>query len=368
MSYEVDIRAVGEESKSGDAIVLRYGDFSNRGGFKVVVIDGGFMESGEDLVKHIREFYNAGDVVDLVISTHPDSDHVNGLKGVLEELEVRELWMHRPWNRAAVVNEYVQHGSASNRTLSEKLKRSLDGAWELDKIARRKNIPIVEPFAGTESGDSVLAVLGPSEDYYNSLVAEYGDSEQASARRSVFEQIAAGARKAAKWVVETWDKDELVEPEDDAVSPQNNSSVVLLAHLDDTFFLFTADAGVPSLTQAADYAESREFSIAANVKFMQGGHHGSKRNIGPTLLNRIVGPIVGENERTGNWTFISAAKKGEPKHPSSRVINAHIRRGSEVGVTQGQSHCYKSADVPSRPNWGPITPRVFVRQYEEEEG
>lgn len=367
MSYEVDIRAVGEESKSGDAIALRYGEFvSTPGSQTVVVIDGGFRESGEDLVKHIRDFYGTN-TVDLVISTHPDGDHVGGLAVVLEEMDVAELWMHRPWNRAAAVNEYVQRGATSDRTLSEKLKRSLDGAWELDKIARRRGIPIQEPFEGLMTQDRRLCVLGPSEAYYNALAGEFGESQKAAMTRSLVEALSAGVKKMAKWVWESWYQDELAEPDDGAVSPQNNSSVILAAQLDEDWFLFTADAGVPAVARAADYADRCGFSLSTNVKYLQGAHHGSKRNVGPSLLDRIVGPIVAENSKTGKWTFISAAAKGEPKHPSKRVTNAHIRRGSEVSVTQGTSHCYKSSDVATRPKWGPITPKVFVQQYEEEE-
>lgn len=367
MSYEVDIRAVGKESKSGDAIALRYGDFVNTPGSQtVVVIDGGFKDSGEDLVKHIRDVYGTNEV-DLVISTHPDGDHVGGLTVVLEEMEVGELWMHRPWNRAAAVGEYLQYGVVSNRTLSEKLKRSLDGAWELDKIARRKGIPIQEPFAGLMRADRRLLVLGPSEDYYNVLAGEFAESQKAATKRSLMEALSTGAKKVAKWAWESWNKDELVEPDDDAVSPQNNSSVILLANLDDEFFLFTADAGVQAINYAADYADARGFAVSGNVKYTQGPHHGSKRNVGPSLLNRIVGPIVALGEETGKRAFISAAKKGEPKHPSKRVTNAFIRRGLRVYVTQGSSHCYHSTDVPVRDGWTSVTPEPFCEQYEEEE-
>ena len=108
MSYEVDIRAVGDESKSGDAIALRFGEFiTDPNSQRVVVIDGGFRDSGEDLVKHIKGFYETN-TVDLVIATHPDNDHVSGLRVVLEEMEVLELWMHRPWAHGAQVRSLVE--------------------------------------------------------------------------------------------------------------------------------------------------------------------------------------------------------------------------------------------------------------------
>src|SRR5438105_4350699 len=98
MGYEVDFLPVGDGERSGDAIALRFGNLSgSRLEQTVMVIDGGYVESGEALVEHIKEYYKTDDV-DIVVSTHPDADHAAGLAVVLEQLRVRVLWMHRPWN------------------------------------------------------------------------------------------------------------------------------------------------------------------------------------------------------------------------------------------------------------------------------
>ena len=53
MAYEVDYIPVGDGEKSGDAFVLRFGNLSGpRNEQSIVVIDGGFKESGELLVEH----------------------------------------------------------------------------------------------------------------------------------------------------------------------------------------------------------------------------------------------------------------------------------------------------------------------------
>src|SRR5438552_11720815 len=142
MSYEVDIRAVGDESQSGDAIALRYGILTPGGeAERVVVIDGGFKDSGKDLVEFIRQYYRTSRV-DIVVSTHPDNDHVSGLEVVVEELTVGELWMHRPWRHAETVRAYVEEKRITTRQFSDRLKRSLEAAYELEKLALRKNILI----------------------------------------------------------------------------------------------------------------------------------------------------------------------------------------------------------------------------------
>ena len=366
MSFEVDVLGVGQESKSGDAIAIRYGDFSQRESFRVIVIDGGFKESGEEVVNHVKRWYGT-DRVDLQILTHPDADHVNGAHVVMENMNVRGLWMHLPWNHAAGNRAYFEsrvHGGITNA----KLRAALEGAEDLEKLARKKGIPIVEPFAGLRTTDLKLTVLGPSESYYNELVQEFLEEKEAAALAygGILEQILASARKVAKWISETWDADTLTEPEADAVSPQNNSSVALLACLDNKFFLFTGDAGVPALTLAAIYGEGLGMNFPRDLAYFQSPHHGSKRNVGPTIVNRLIGPIVTEGTPEKKKAFISAAKEGAPKHPSRRVVNALIRRAARVTVTRGSTHCF-SNDAPSREGWTAVTAEKFLPEYEEEE-
>ena len=360
MSYEVDVLAVGQESKSGDAIAFRYGDFRQRDLFQVVVIDGGFQENGEQLVELIRGTYGTTSV-DLVVSTHPDADHSSGLRVVLEELEVRELWMHLAWNHTAEANAY--RGTVLKR-FDEQLEKSLATANDLETIARRKNIPVREPFEWVRSRDASLVVLGPNEAYYNELVAQFESPENA-ALRMLPERLRTLLQKAAARLRELWDQEALVEPDPGATRPQNNSSAIILGQLaQDTRFLFTGDAGVPALDRAVP--QGRVAWARQTLRYVQVPHHGSKRNLSPTVLDRLLGPKVPPATSAGLTAFISAAKDGEPDHPSKRVTNAAIRRGATVIATQGSSHFYKSSDRPMRPGYGPIDPITFTESYEED--
>ena len=111
MGYEIDFLPVGNGEKSGDAIALRFGNLrGSREEQTVVVVDGGFKDSGEKLINHIKTYYDT-DRVDIVVSTHPDDDHTNGLIVVLEELDVGCLWMHLPWNHTDDINRMFKDGS-----------------------------------------------------------------------------------------------------------------------------------------------------------------------------------------------------------------------------------------------------------------
>jgi glyoxylase-like metal-dependent hydrolase (beta-lactamase superfamily II) len=71
--YEIDFLPVGDASRDGDAIAVR---FSHGNEYVVGVIDAGFADDGRAMVDHIQTWYET-DTVDFVISTHPDSDHIS---------------------------------------------------------------------------------------------------------------------------------------------------------------------------------------------------------------------------------------------------------------------------------------------------
>ncbi len=63
MNYEIEFLPVGNGEKSGDAILVRYGE---EGNYKIMVVDGGGKESGQALVEHIQKYYNTS-YVDYVV-------------------------------------------------------------------------------------------------------------------------------------------------------------------------------------------------------------------------------------------------------------------------------------------------------------
>ena len=359
MGYEVDFLAVGQESSSGDAIAFRYGNlYGYRNEQTVGVIDGGTKESGRRLVEHINRYYGTNSV-DLVINTHPDSDHASGLSVVLEEMEVGRLWMHRPWNHAGKLRGVFRDGRITDNSLSEKFKKSLSAAHDLEVIANRKGIPITEPFSDSEA-DSQFAeiwVFGPDTETYRELLSQFDCAPELS--KSLGETMFGRASEAIKSVAESRGWETLTEPLEET-TPRNNSSAILFLRVDGRDLLFTGDAGVIGLEGAADCAESCAVDLRSCV-FQQIPHHGSKRNVGPSILNRIVGSIGAAQNKTA---FVSASEGGAPKHPAKKVTNAYQRRGATVMATRGQNIVHRH-NSPPRAGWGPVTPVPFYTVVED---
>ena len=364
MGYEVDIIGVGQESKSGDAIAMRWGNlFGSRHEQKVVIIDGGFRDSGQDVVGRIKKYYRTNSI-DAVISTHPDQDHVNGLDVVLDELSVRELWIHKPWKHNRGLASKFADGRVTDSSLGERLRKSLDSASDLVAKAEKKGIHIVEPFAGTTLYDQrELCVLGPTRDYYESLIPEFdGMPATKNTIRSSLAEFTGTVAKAIRRFVSTWGVDAL--DDEDTTSAKNNSSVITQLVVEGRRLLFTGDAGVTALSHVAGQLVS--YSQEAELRFIQIPHHGSRRNVGPMVLNRLIGKPVIQGQLRNITAIASTAKNGGPKHPRKAVMNALTHRGVKVLATRGSTirHSY---NAPDRKNWNAMGQEPYHWEYNDEE-
>jgi len=365
MGYEIDFLPVGDGQKSGDAIAVRFGDLQgDRSDQFVMVIDGGTKDAGARLCEHVRGHYGTN-YVDLVVSTHPDADHAGGLTVVLEQLEVGRLWMHRPWQHAADIRDLFRSGRITTGSLRLSLQRALQNAYDLEALALEKGITIEEPFADAALpfGNLGVHVLSPTEQRYESLLPYFRDTPSARHAPGIFQRMAGAVTEAVRWLAETMDIETLEDPDVGDTSAENETSVVLLLQLDGHQLVFTADAGVLALADALGRASAAGLSLSAS-RFIQVPHHGSRHNVGPTVLDLLVGPKNGGSPVTKS-AYVSAAKDGaEMKHPSRKVVNAFKRRGAEVYATQGKTILYSHESVP-RPGWGPITPLPFYDAVEE---
>jgi beta-lactamase superfamily II metal-dependent hydrolase len=367
MGYEIDYIAVGDGSRSGDAIALRYGNLHGpREQQTVVTIDGGTLESGEKLVRHIKEYYQT-DKVDIAILTHADSDHASGMREILEHLKVSQVAMHLPWSHSADVKALLDDKSITINAIRQKVIRNLSAARDIEKLALAKGIPIVEPFAGVTNKNHGLIVLGPTEDFYQDMLSGFKcvpGALSSTVTTSFLESLRRAAEKVINWIQENWFTETLQEPASDAISAENNSSVILLLNVDGQKSLFTGDAGVPAFTAALDYAQHQGISLEA-LRFFDVPHHGSRKNLGPTILNRLFGNI--RQQQTKDWTaFISAAKEGAPKHPHKKITNALQRRGANVHATAGIGKWHHN-DSPARTHWSDAIPVPFYSQVEDDD-
>lgn len=349
--FEIDYIAVGDGERSGDGIAIRYGKLlsGDSNSQVVIVIDGGTKESAQELISRVRNEYGTNKI-NYLISTHPDADHLSGLKEILTELDIDNLYIHIPWNHVQEIqNNFSQNFSLNN--LADKLQDEFELVNEVVGTALEKGVSIEEPFEGLTVNGQML-FLGPSKNYYEELLCRSEKTpDLKSALQEVLGQAQLTVRKAAEWVEDRFDIQIL--EENPITSAENNTSVILLLLLNGKKALLTGDAGVEALNYASDYANTRGISLL-DLNFFHVPHHGSKHNLNNKILEKI-------NAETA---FISAARQSD-KHPSQRIINALIKNGFSVHKTCGR-HIRHQENAPDRIGWTNLIPESFSHLFKEE--
>jgi beta-lactamase superfamily II metal-dependent hydrolase len=314
----------------------------------VVVIDGGFSDTGDALAEHIRDYYDTS-YIDLMISTHPDADHINGMARLMEQMTVGELLVHRPRLHVDSVADFSNIEAIDN----------------LIKLAESTGVTVNEPFTGLTRFGGQIRILGPTQAWYEELIAESLAAERAGllakARMSASVMLSKGAdllERALSWMpTETLSDD--VE-----TSERNSTSAITLLTVDGRRALFTGDAGIKSLDRAADEYERTVGTFSGNhIQFFQAPHHGSRRNLGPTILNRLFGE---PSLPLDVFTSIISSAKASSKHPSPKVVNALKRRGANVFATEGRTIWDHSGDAPPR-GWVTLTPLSALIEDSDDE-
>jgi beta-lactamase superfamily II metal-dependent hydrolase len=373
MLYEIEFMAVGEGSRAGDAIVIRYGDKVN---FQLMVVDGGTAETGEKLVAHLKTHYGNIVKLDHVVLTHSDADHASGLREVLREIPVANVWLHIPWFLSAGARQLFKNKNLTDQTLAAEIKKAYDIIGEIVDLAfAAQGTAVRYPFQGEQIGPFV--VLSPNAYAYTHLLPQFEKTPEpdedgikaanmwiGKAPGGLLKAIFEAARtKVSKWLPESWVLEHL--RDGSQTSASNESSVVLYADFgDERRVLLTGDAGVEALRWSINYAVATN-RVLQKFTCVQIPHHGSRRNVGPSVLNALLGPIEPEGTPS-RFTAIVSAPKDDDQHPRKIVLNAFRRRGANVFATQGKNLLHYGG-FPTRQGYSDAVALPFSNQVEQYE-
>jgi hypothetical protein len=149
MKFEIEFLAVGANSKPGDAIIVRYGEPD---AYELMVVDGGHAETGETLVSHLRKHFGRDVFLAHVVLTHSDADHASGLRDVLREIPVQNLWLHIPWFLAEDARHLFKDKRWTQQGLMAAVKKEYDIISEIVDLAVAAKCKIYYPFQGSVVG------------------------------------------------------------------------------------------------------------------------------------------------------------------------------------------------------------------------
>jgi beta-lactamase superfamily II metal-dependent hydrolase len=361
MTIELDFFPVGSGNNSGDAIVVRYGDGVSA---QIVVIDGGYEETGKRVCAHIQQIFGVTRINDLV-STHPDNDHMSGLRIIMETMDVDRLWMHAPFNRADAILPLFRNRRWLVENLRTELRQAYPFVEELLDLARKKGTCVYEPFQGQAIGP--FAVLSPTPDMYRGLLPQFRNTPRPDfdMLQTLGHWITGVGRRIAQFIIkdvaEDWHTETL--REGGITAAENESSVVLYGRGRFGGILLTADAGLRALQTAFNYAQPRGVAFQNDLWIFQVPHHGSRNNIAPSYLNAYLGPILAAGQQSSVHCIVSAGAEDED-HPRDVVVNALVRRGGQVSVTRRT--IVNFTDGSRRAGWGNAVQKESLRAVVEE--
>jgi beta-lactamase superfamily II metal-dependent hydrolase len=322
---EIDMLSLGD----ADCILVTYWDDDIP---THILIDGGYAKHVPIIEKFLGE--RGVDEIDHLVSTHLHDDHIRGLVKLVQngKFKIGSAWMHMPERHVNMltVKKALQKTAALKE--SRLITASVQAEQNLVQALAERDIDIFEPFQGEKIGP--LLVCGPSKEFYEGLLSQYEEAKKIQQLQESLDQQKAAA-DIARYFGRTAGK--LLD--DPKTQAENLSCTVLGTVINKHLHVLTADAGVASLKNAANYAK------LAGAYWMQIPHHGSLYNITQELIDHF-------KPKTG---YVSA--EGNDDHPHPDVVAAFKEAGTTVYSTQNNGHLwFHQGEVPKRDNHRPATP------------
>lgn len=301
-------------ARYGDCIWIEYGEANllNR-----VLIDGGTGGTKKNIREYINALSPGQKKLELLVVTHIDRDHIEGVLNLLEEDDVGIMidqvwfngWNHLPGNPA------IEHfgGVQGERLTAAILKHKL--AWNTDF----DNGPAVLPADGSLiqkklPGGLVLTLLSPNANNLAALKPAwdkevrkanlepgFGLAEPAETAGSI-ERFGAGSPDIEALASAPFEEDD---------APANGSSIAFLAEYGNKKVLFAGDS-FPGVVLDSLHKLSGNGTVP--VDLFKLSHHASAHNTSPELLQKV-----------NCKKFIVSTNGSIYEHPSAETIARVIK-------------------------------------------
>ena len=360
--FEIDFFPVGDKSKSGDAICMRwgYGLCTDKPEQFVMVVDGGFKGDGVKMIKHIKEVYKSKSI-DVVINTHPHADHLGGLHELIDDncIVIKHLALHTPWLHPKV-DKFFKDGRVTSKSVKSNLREGLESVYSLVSKSKNRKIPVCDLFSerGSFIEKSVrVSCLGPSTEYYESLLPDFDCTPTKGNMKTLARRLKGRNRMV--------DADRCPLTNEGETSAENNTSLIISLTLPDkSVVLLTGDAGIPALSRALKRAKELEVDLS-KLWLLKVPHHGSVQNLGPNIISALLEPsyLCSDDDR---FAIISVSADPPFDHPARNLINEIVEYDFKVCQTNGDllfagRGAFQERGYPVAKNIGPFDK---VQQFE----
>lgn len=252
---------------SGDSILITH---NNRN----IIIDGG--TDGYYLYKEVEGIYKRNEKIDLLVITHHDDDHIRGIIELLKAIEEEKFGdKYKIVDRVIFNSPRLVLGKLlpppEKRLLSykqahevEELLTTLKVNW---KVTTNESDPI-------EFDGLILKFLSPKMDD----IQKYSEN--------------SGAYLSSDYKCD-WDSamhtlERYIDDKSQDESLFNQSSVVILAEVDDKKVLLTADVTPRRFEEIISKLVAENNGTAVEFDYLKLPHHGSYRNLNKKIIENIL--------------------------------------------------------------------------------
>lgn len=300
----------------------------------VVLVDAGNEGDGEKILNHIQKYYSQ-QYIDLVVITHCDSDHYGGMKFLIdkhkegENFSIKKVWVHDPYKHVNVDDvKYV----SKKETLRQRLNAaySFNDGSNLLGMLDKAEISRTEVFAGDSYAPINLIVLGPDEEYYESLIPDF--RVDLDFKEEQTEDVYEGLVTYCQSEDEFFSK--ALEDAYDDKSKVNQSSIIFAFCPKEEVFLFTGDAGKEALMRVLE-----KYKWLENINWLKVPHHGSKHNLNNDIISRLQPKV----------SYISTEKY--KKYANKCTVNALKKVGRVYSTHTDRADLWHHEGTEDRPNY-----------------
>jgi beta-lactamase superfamily II metal-dependent hydrolase len=322
----------------GDSLLLEYGEKS-----KYILIDGGPKDVYNDSLRPEIDRIIGKGVLEALIITHVDMDHIKGILDLLTELKrqtdaqevhfikIKDLWLNSFSNTldtsGEIATKLAEVRSASSNSSKEinAVESALLGVkegFQVTRLANMLGIPMntVAPnglfTVDTNETDIMfdelsLTIIGPTQSNLDALRTDWinwlDNREQ---------EIADG-------------KFDILAFSDNSVP--NLSSLMFLIKENDKTILFTGDGRGDHLIQGLR-AKNLLINDKMHVNIFKVPHHGSARNSNKMLYENITADtyVISANGKNGNPDLITLSWIVESAKESGRNIRIVVTNETET--------------------------------------
>jgi beta-lactamase superfamily II metal-dependent hydrolase len=267
----------------GDSLLISYGS-ANKPTY--ILIDGGPVNNYEEFNRALKEVAPDMEEIELLIITHIDIDHIDGIVKMLNvdepDYKIKQIWFNGRDQLLKAADKLDELGALQGEYLTQLIekhkiphnKKFTDGIVALEGTGQLKEI--------VTSGGMKITLLAPGLAELKKLLPKW-DDEMADKGDALVEDD----QRYARDILGDWIEDEAENPDGSDSSLPNKSSIAFIAEYDGRTCLFAGDTPGKILEVGIDACLAQTGEAVLKLDAWKLAHHGSKGSTNSAVINKI---------------------------------------------------------------------------------